>query len=185
VQCNDAKPPDNQNRPSFTEPPPMTIDAAKTYTATFETSCGTITVALDPRGAPKTVNNFVFLAKQKYFDGLTFHRVVQDFVIQGGDPTGTGAGGPGYEFEDELPPGGYTIGSLAMANAGPDTNGSQFFIVTGLEGTQLPNMYSRFGRVTSGIEVAQKLESFARYPPDAQGTPSRPLYIFRITITEG
>ncbi|MGH9010803.1 MAG: peptidylprolyl isomerase [Acidimicrobiia bacterium] len=185
VQCNDTKPPDNPNRPTFKEPPPMTIDPAKKYTATMETSCGKITIDLDPEGAPKTVNSFVFLAKQKYFDGLTFHRVVKDFVIQGGDPEGTGSGGPGYEFEDELPQDGYKIGSLAMANSGANTNGSQFFIVTGNEGAQLPSKYNHFGIVTSGIEVAQELETFAQDPPDPQGKPSRTLYILSVTITEG
>ncbi|HEV3363535.1 MAG TPA: peptidylprolyl isomerase [Acidimicrobiia bacterium] len=185
VQCNDTKPPDNPNRPTFTEPPPMTIDTAKKYTATMDTSCGKITIDLDPKGAPKTVNSFVFLANKKYFDGLTFHRVVKDFVIQGGDPEDTGQGGPGYEFEDELPQDGYKIGSLAMANSGPNTNGSQFFIVTGNEGAQLPSKYNRFGQVTSGIEVAQKLETFAQDPPDPNGKPSRPLYIFSVTIKEG
>src|SRR5919197_3924861 len=112
----------------------MTVDANKKYTATIDTSCGKITIELDPKAAPKTVNNFVFLANQKFFDGLTFHRVVKDFVIQGGDPQGTGSGGPGYEFADELPKDGYKLGSLAMANSGPNTNGSQFFIVTGNQG---------------------------------------------------
>jgi cyclophilin family peptidyl-prolyl cis-trans isomerase len=185
VKCNDTKPPENPNRPTFKEPPPMTIDQAKKYAATLETSCGKITVELDPKAAPKTVNSFVFLAKQKYFDGLTFHRVVKDFVIQGGDPQGTGSGGPGYEFEDELPQEGYKIGSLAMANSGPNTNGSQFFIITGNEGAQLPSKYNLFGMVTSGIEAAQKLETFAQDPPDPQGKPSRPLYILSITIKEG
>jgi cyclophilin family peptidyl-prolyl cis-trans isomerase len=185
VQCNDTKPPDNPNRPTFKEPPPMTIDAAKKYTATMETSCGKIEIDLDPKAAPKTVNSFVFLAKQKYFDGLTFHRVVKDFVIQGGDPQGTGSGGPGYEFEDELPQAGYQIGSLAMANSGANTNGSQFFIITGNEGAQLPSKYNLFGQVTSGVEVAQKLETFAQDPPDPNGKPSRTLYILKVTITEG
>jgi cyclophilin family peptidyl-prolyl cis-trans isomerase len=181
IQCNDTKPPDNPNRPTFTEPPKMEIDPAKKYTATIETSCGNIVVDLDAKGAPKTVNNFVFLARKDFYKGLTWHRVVEDFVIQGGDPQGTGSGGPGYEFEDELPQDGYKLGSLAMANSGANTNGSQFFIVTGPEGTQLPNNYSRFGMVTSGLDVAQKLESFA----DPQQKPTRPLYIFNITITEG
>jgi len=181
IQCNDTKPPDNPNRPTFTAPPPMTIDAAKKYTATIETSCGKITIDLDAKGAPKTVNNFVFLANKKFYDGLTFHRVVKDFVIQGGDPQGTGGGGPGYQFEDELPKDGYKLGSLAMANSGANTNGSQFFVVTGAEGTQLPGNYSRFGMVTGGLDVAQKLESFA----DPQQKPTRPLYIFTITIKEG
>ena len=184
IECNDTKPPDNPNRPTFSEPPKMEIDPAKKYTATIDTSCGKITIDLDAKNAPKTVNNFVFLARNKFYDGLTFHRVVKDFVIQGGDPEGTGSGGPGYQFEDELPQDGppyYKIGSLAMANSGPNTNGSQFFIVTGNEGTQLPNKYSRFGMVTSGLEVAQKMESFAQ--PDQK--PSRPLYIFDIEIKEG
>jgi cyclophilin family peptidyl-prolyl cis-trans isomerase len=184
VQCNDTKPPDNPNRPTFKEPPPMTIDPAKKYTATMETSCGKITIELDPKAAPKTVNSFVFLAKQKYFDGLTFHRVVKDFVIQGGDPEGTGSGGPGYEFEDELPQTGYKIGSLAMANSGANTNGSQFFIVTGNEGAQLPSKYNLFGQVTSGVEIAQKMETFAQDPPDPSGKPSRTLYILSVTIAE-
>ena len=181
IKCNDTKPPDNPNRPTFTSPPPMTIDAAKKYTATIETSCGKITVDLDAKAAPKTVNNFVFLADKKFYDGLTWHRVVKDFVIQGGDPQGTGSGGPGYKFEDELPQDGYKLGSLAMANSGPGTNGSQFFIVTGQEGTQLQNNYSRFGLVTGGLDVAQKLESFA----DPQQKPTRPLYILSITIKVG
>jgi cyclophilin family peptidyl-prolyl cis-trans isomerase len=181
IQCNDTKPPDNPNRPTFTSPPPMTIDPAKKYTATIDTSCGKITVDLDAKAAPKTVNNFVFLADKKFYDGLTWHRVVKDFVIQGGDPEGTGSGGPGYKFEDELPQDGYKLGSLAMANSGPSTNGSQFFIVTGAEGTQLQNNYSRFGMVTGGLDVAQKLESFA----DPQQKPTRPIYILSITIKVG
>ena len=181
VQCNDTKPPDNPDRPTFTEPPPMSIDPAKQYTAVLDTTCGKITVELDAKSTPKTVNNFVFLARKGFYKGLTWHRVVTDFVIQGGDPEGTGSGGPGYKFEDELPQDGYKLGSLAMANSGPNTNGSQFFIVTGQNGTTLQNNYSRFGMVTGGLEVAQKLESFGQ--PDQK--PSRPLYIFDITITEG
>jgi len=183
VQCNDTKPPDNPNRPTFTAPPPMTIDPAKKYTVVIETSCGKITADLDAKGAPKTVNNFVFLAQKHFFDGLTWHRVVQGFVIQGGDPQGTGSGGPGYQFADELPKDGYKLGSLAMANSGPNTNGSQFFIVTGAQGTSLPNSYSRFGMVTGGLDVAQKLESFAQNPPDPNGKPSRTLYILSITVS--
>jgi cyclophilin family peptidyl-prolyl cis-trans isomerase len=181
IKCNDTKPPDNPSRPKFTAPPPMTIDTNKKYTATIDTSCGKITVDLDAKGAPKTVNNFVFLADKHFYDGLTWHRVVKDFVIQGGDPQGNGGGGPGYTFEDELPKDGYKLGSLAMANSGPNTNGSQFFIVTGQNGTSLPNSYSRFGMVTGGLDVAQKLESFST----GDGPPSRPLYIFSITIKVG
>jgi cyclophilin family peptidyl-prolyl cis-trans isomerase len=181
VQCNDTTPPAKTDRPTFTEPPAMSIDPAKKYTAVMDTSCGEITIELDAKNAPKTVNNFVFLARKDFYDGLTWHRVVSDFVIQGGDPEGTGSGGPGYKFEDELPQDGYKLGSLAMANSGPGTNGSQFFIVTGENGTTLPNNYSRFGMVTGGLEVAQKMESFAQ--PDQK--PSRPLYIFDIEIKEG
>jgi cyclophilin family peptidyl-prolyl cis-trans isomerase len=179
IQCNDTKPPDNPNRPTFTAEPPMTIDPAKTYTATIETSCGKITVDLDAKAAPHAVNSFVFLANKKFYDGLTFHRVVKDFVIQGGDPDGTGSGGPGYTIAEEPPQDGYKLGSLAMAKTNdPHTTGSQFFVVTGQEGTQLPNQYTRFGMVTGGLDVAQKLESFA----DPQQKPTRPLYIFSITI---
>jgi cyclophilin family peptidyl-prolyl cis-trans isomerase len=178
IQCNDTKPPANANRPTFTSAPPMTIDPNKKYTATIDTSCGKITIDLDAKGAPKTVNNFVFLAQKHFYDGLTWHRVVKDFVIQGGDPKGDGTGGPGYSFEDELPKDGYKLGSVAMANSGPNTNGSQFFIVTGQSGTTLPNSYSRFGMVTGGLDVAQKIESFST----GDGPPSRPLYIFSITI---
>jgi cyclophilin family peptidyl-prolyl cis-trans isomerase len=181
IQCNDTKPTNEPTKERWSTPPAMEIDAAKKYTAELETSCGKITIDLDAKNAPKTVNNFVFLARKKFYDGLTFHRVVKDFVIQGGDPLGTGSGDPGYKFEDELPQDGYKLGSLAMANSGPNTNGSQWFIVTGPEGTQLPNQYSRFGMVTSGLEVAQKMESFA----DPQQKPTRPLYILSITIKEG
>ncbi|MGH9000697.1 MAG: peptidylprolyl isomerase [Acidimicrobiia bacterium] len=181
VTCNDRMPENVPEKKTYDAPPPMTIDPAKTYTATMETSCGDIVVALDPKAAPKTVNNFVFLAREDFYDGTVFHRVVDDFVIQGGSPDGTGTGDPGYEFEDELPTDGYQLGSLTMANSGPNTNGSQFFIVTGQEGTQLPNSYARFGKVTEGLEVAQKLESFAQQDQ----TPSRTLYLFNVEIEEG
>ncbi|HEV7864485.1 MAG TPA: peptidylprolyl isomerase [Acidimicrobiia bacterium] len=179
IQCTDTKPAEVPNRPTFTTAPPMTVDQAKKYTAVIDTSCGKITLDLDAKGAPKTVNNFVFLAQKHFYDGLTWHRVVKDFVIQGGDPEGTGGGGPGYSFEDELPTDGYKLGSLAMANSGANTNGSQFFIVTGQNGTTLENKYSRFGMVTGGLDVAQKLESFA----DPAQKPTRPLYIMSISIS--
>lgn len=180
ITCDDRKSEEKTDRPTYDKPPEMTIDAAKAYTATLDTSCGKIVVALDAEAAPKTVNNFVTLARDDFYDGLTWHRVVKDFVIQGGDPDGNGTGGPGYEFEDELPADGYKLGSLAMANSGPNTNGSQFFVVTGEKGTTLESNYSRFGMVTEGLEVAQKLESFAQ---DDQ-KPSRPLYIFDVEIGE-
>jgi cyclophilin family peptidyl-prolyl cis-trans isomerase len=177
-------PPDPQSYPA---PPPQTIDTSRAYTATLTTSCGDILIALDAAGAPMTVNNFVFLARQGFYDGLTFHRVVAGFVIQGGDPTGTGSGDAGYAFDDELPGDGYPSGAVAMANSGPNTNGSQFFIVTG-DGSLLPNDYSRFGQVTSGLDVAQRIEGFADPDADpgdpASQKPTQPIYIYTVTITE-
>ena len=138
-------------RRSFDGEPPMVIDPAKRYTATMVTSKGTMTIALDPQAAPRTVNSFVFLARYHYFDGIVFHRIIPGFVLQGGDPTGTGTGGPGYKFADELPgPGPLRARSLAMANAGPNTNGSQFFIISGPDGMRLPPSYSLFGKVVAG-----------------------------------
>jgi cyclophilin family peptidyl-prolyl cis-trans isomerase len=165
----------------------MTIDPAKTYTAAMATSAGAMVIRLDAKAAPNTVNNFVFLAREGFYDGLTFHRVVRDFVIQGGDPAGDGSGGPGYTFADELPDDGYPPGSVAMANSGPGTNGSQFFIVTG-DASFLPNSYSRFGRVVEGLDVARKIEAFADPAADpgdpSSQIPSSPVYIYDVTITE-
>src|SRR5438045_6836725 len=126
----------------------MCIGATHPYTAKIDTSKGTMTIALDAAAAPKTVNNFVVLSRYHYYDGVIFHRVIPGFMCQGGDPQGTGTGGPGYKFEDELPaPGRYELGSIAMANAGPNTNGSQFFIVSGPDGVRLPPLHSLFGKV--------------------------------------
>lgn len=135
--------------------PPMTIDVAKKYTATFEVSRGQIVVELYPQAAPKTVNNFVFLAREGFYDGTVFHRVIADFMIQGGDPTASGRGGPGYRFADECRDKGalpHKVGSLSMANAGPDTNGSQFFI-THIVTDWLNGKHTVFGQVTSGQDV--------------------------------
>jgi cyclophilin family peptidyl-prolyl cis-trans isomerase len=178
ITCSTETPATTGNGTTYDAPPELTIDESTTYVATMSTSCGDIVLELDAEGAPITVNNFVFLANEGFYDGLTFHRAVEGFVIQGGDPTGTGAGGPGYQFEDELPDDGYPQGSLAMANAGPSTNGSQFFIVTGQ--ADLPNAFSKFGRVTQGLEVAQAIESLAL--PDQ--TLSQPVYIGSVTIAE-
>ena len=123
------------------------------YTVTIATERGTIVMDLDPQLAPKTVNNFVHLAKSGYYDKLTFHRVEPGFVIQGGCPEGTGRGGPGYKFEDEPVKGEYTPGALAMANAGPNTNGSQFFIMLGDHTGKLPKNYNLFGHVTEGMDA--------------------------------
>ncbi len=185
--CTDRAPDPPPDPKSYPAPPPQTIDTSHTYTATLATSCGDIVIALDPTEAPVTVNNFVFLARQGFYNGLTFHRVVAGFVIQGGDPTGTGSGDAGYAFDDELPKDGYPTGSVAMANSGPNTNGSQFFIVTG-DGSLLPNDYSRFGKVTSGLDVAKRIEGFADPNADpsdpATQRPTQPIYIYRVTITE-
>ena len=120
----------------FKQAPPMGIDPSKRYTATIDTSVGTIVIALDALNAPNTVNNFVFLAAQHYYDGIIFHRIINGFMCQGGDPTGTGRGGPGYQFDDEPVKQRYQVGSVAMANAGPNTNGSQFFLISGQSGVQ-------------------------------------------------
>ena len=165
----------------FDGPPPLIIDPAKRYTAEVVTSKGTLTIALDPIAAPKTVNNFVFLARWHYYDGIVFHRIIPGFMLQGGDPEGSGRGGPGYRFEDELPaPGRYEIGSLAMANAGPNTNGSQFFIVSGPDGVGLPPNYSLFGKVVKGTEVISAIEATG----SRSGKPSEPVTIESVTVTE-
>ncbi len=165
----------------FEAEPPMCIDPAKRYTATMTTSKGTVVIALDAAAAPRTTNNFVFLARYHYFDGIVFHRIIPGFVIQGGDPEGTGRGGPGYRFADELPkPGRYQIGSLAMANAGPDTNGSQFFIISGPHGAALPPQYSLFGAVVSGLEVVAAMDAVGT----ASGSPQERVTIESVTIAE-
>jgi peptidyl-prolyl cis-trans isomerase B (cyclophilin B) len=137
----------------------MAIDPAGKYTATLETSKGTIICELFAKDAPKTVNNFVFLAKEGFYDGTVFHRVINDFMIQGGDPTASGRGGPGYHFEDETKnnPHRHKIGSLSMANAGPHTNGSQFFI-THIATDWLDGKHTIFGQVTSGQDVVNSVK---------------------------
>jgi peptidylprolyl isomerase len=166
----------------FSAQPPMCIDPAKTYTAEMKTSMGTMIIALDPIGAPITVNNFVFLARYHYFDGIIFHRIIQGFVCQGGDPDGNGRGGPGYKFQDELPKRGrYEIGSVAMANAGPNTNGSQFFLISGPSGAGLPPQYSLFGKIIKGLEI---LEAMEKVPTAAGDRPLVDVVIDQVTITE-
>ena len=167
----------------YDEPPEMAIDPEATYVATMDTTCGTIVLELDAAGTPMATNNFVFLAREGFYDGVGFHRVIADFMIQGGDPEGTGAGGPGYSFEDELGPaeeafeqsrqellddiegdvdpdmvpGGYPRGVVAMANSGPDTNGSQFFITHG-DPAMLPGPdYTLFGEVIEGMDVVDRV----------------------------
>ncbi len=142
----------------WNQPPAMAIDTDKTYIAKIETVRGTIVLELYPEHAPKTVNNFVFLANQGFYDGVTFHRVIPNFMIQGGDPTGSGSGGPGYRFEDELIGNPLKHGSkwISMANAGPNTNGSQFFI-THAPQPHLDGKHTVFGEVTSGEDVVDKV----------------------------
>jgi peptidyl-prolyl cis-trans isomerase B (cyclophilin B) len=143
----------------YSTPPAMTIDTSKQYQATFETSKGSITADLFAKDAPNTVNNFVFLAREGFYDGTVFHRVIADFMIQGGDPEGTGRGGPGYRFEDEVKnnPHKHQVGSLSMANAGPNTNGSQFFI-THVVTQWLDGKHTVFGQVRSGQDVVNKIK---------------------------
>ena len=168
-------------RRTFDAAPEMIIDPAKTYTATMVTSKGTLEIVLDPLGAPKTVNSFVFLARWHYYDGIVFHRIIPGFVLQGGAPTGSGAGGPGYKYADELPkPGRYELGSLAMANAGPNTNGSQFFIISGPDGVRLPPLYSHFGKVVKGLDVVAVINDLG----SASGKPKEDVVIESVTISE-
>ncbi|MEY4365617.1 MAG: hypothetical protein RLZZ305_961 [Actinomycetota bacterium] len=164
----------------FNQAPEFGIDPAKRYTATMDTSMGTMVIALDALNAPKTVNNFVFLAGYRYYEGVIFHRIIKGFVCQGGDPTGTGRGGPGYRFEDEPVKNRYQIGSLAMANAGPDTNGSQFFLISGPSGVGLPPQYNHFGQVVKGLEVVEAMQNVPTAPGDR---PLTDVVINSVTIT--
>jgi cyclophilin family peptidyl-prolyl cis-trans isomerase len=166
----------------FDSPPEMGIDPEKRYTATLDTSLGEIVIALDAVRAPKTVNNFVFLALHHYYDGVIFHRIINGFMCQGGDPEGSGRGGPGYRFEDELPKAGqYQIGSVAMANAGPHTNGSQFFMISGADGVRLPPQYSLFGQIVKGLDV---LDTMQRVKTGGGDRPREDVVINTVTIAE-
>ncbi len=166
----------------------MMIDPGHHYVASLTTSDGVITLQLLPRVAPIAVNSFVFLARHRYFDGFIFHRIVKGFVIQTGDPTGTGFGGPGYHFKDEKVTMKYTPGTVAMANSGPNTNGSQFFIVSGPSAAgQLRPLYTIFGRVESGMGTVHKLENTPVQPNPGNGelsTPAHDVYLKKVTINE-
>ena len=157
----------------------MGIDTAKRYEATMETSLGTIVIALDAINAPITVNNFVFLAAHHYYDGVIFHRIINGFMCQGGDPTGTGRGGPGYRFPDEPVRQRYQIGSVAMANAGPNTNGSQFFLISGQSGVQLPPQYNHFGQIVKGLDV---LDAMQQVDTDRSDRPREDVVIHSVAI---
>jgi cyclophilin family peptidyl-prolyl cis-trans isomerase len=176
------------NTQTYAAAPPMTIDTSKTYTATVKTTLGTFVIDLDPKAAPKTVNNFVFLAKKGYYHCVIFHRVIPGFMNQTGDPTGTGRGTPGYTIPDENPPKAanastqYPLGALAMANEGsPHTGGSQFFIVAGPEGEGLPNTYALFGQVSSGMSVVDAINKDG----STQGVPPKVTQrMLSVTINE-
>ena len=171
----------------FTAPQPMCIDPALTYTAEIVTNKGSLTVELLDDQAPQTVNNFVTLARYHYFDGIGCHRIIPGFMAQCGDPSGTGSGGPGYSFQDELPtdPAPYKKGVLAMANSGPNTQGSQFFIMTADNETLPPN-YSVFGQVTEGLDdTVDALDAAGNPDPAANGVPPiEEVTIESVTITE-
>ena len=171
----------------YSSPPKMQIDPNKSYTATIETNKGTIVAELYAKEAPITVNNFVFLAREGYYNGVPFHRVIKGFMIQTGDPTGTGRGGPGYQFQDERVRRSYEVGTLAMANAGPNTNGSQFFIVQGQEAPLPPN-YTIFGKVIEGQDVVDAIASVpvgsSGGPMPEQSKPLEPVNIQSVSIQE-
>ena len=163
----------------YPSPPQMVIDPAKSYTATIETTAGTLTAELFAAEAPRTVIHCVFLAREGCYDGVLFHRVIKGFRIQGGDPTGTGTGGPGYRFADEPVTRRYLRGTLTMANAGPNTNGSQFFVMHADYG--LPPNYTIFGKLTAGEEV---VDAIATAATGAQDRPLQPVSISSISIAE-
>jgi cyclophilin family peptidyl-prolyl cis-trans isomerase len=177
--------PDGTTYQQYGAPPLMTIDPDKTYTATMRTNQGNITIELFAAEAPVTVNNFVFLAREGFYNGLTFHRVIKGFMIQAGDPKGDGTGGPGYRFVDEPVTRKYTKGIVAMANSGPNTNGSQFFIVQGTN-VDLPPNYTIFGQVTQGIETVDAIaETPVKPGPFGElSSPTEPVFIEGIEITE-
>lgn len=172
--------PSSQPAPkTYSQPPQMVIDPNKKYTAIIETSKGNLELELFAKDVPKTVNNFVFLAREGFYDGSTFHRVIPDFMAQGGDPTGTGAGGPGYRFADEFTSHGHVTGAISMANAGANTNGSQFFICYAPQ-PSLNGRHSVFGQLTNGMDVLKKLT-----PRDPSTNPQfKGDTINRITIKE-
>ena len=170
---------------SFDSAPPMCIDSNAQYSAEIVTNKGTVVVELDNEKAPLAVNNFVTLARYRYFDGIECHRIIPGFMAQCGDPTATGAGGPGYTFADELPLAGeYRIGSLAMANSGPNTNGSQWFIITGETGVNLPPNYTLFGQVTKGLDDALPALDAAGNPESNGVPPLEQVIIESVRITE-
>lgn len=170
--------------PKTMKKPMMIINQAKKYSAVLSTTDGDIEIELFASKTPVTVNNFVYLAQNKFYDGTTFHRIIKDFMIQGGDPSGDGTGGPGYRFDDEPFTGEYTKGTVAMANAGPNTNGSQFFIMT--KDTPLPKNYVIFGKVAKGLDVLDKIAAtpVERGFSGENSSPTEPVFIEKITVSE-
>lgn len=188
-----GKPPATTAPPAATvkrwnSPPVMQIDTSKTYFAVVETTLGTFKIQLFADETPRAVNNFVFLSQQGFYNGVIFHRVIKTFMVQTGDPAGTGAGGPGYRFDDELPPKhSYDPGIVAMANAGANTNGSQFFICTGTDAASSLNSqpnYTQLGRVVEGMDVVQKIANVPVGPgnPNELSRPLNPPAIVKIEI---
>jgi peptidylprolyl isomerase len=172
-----------QEQAGLTKPPDMQIDVTKKYTATLMTTEGKIIIALTAKETPKTVNNFVYLARKGFYVNTPFHRVIPGFMIQGGDPKGNGTGGPGYRFDDEPFTGTYTRGTVAMANAGPDTNGSQFFIVQ--TDTDLPHDYVIFGKVTEGLGVVDAISKAETIQDGRENSrPVKPVIITSVEIAE-
>ena len=165
----------------WSSPPPLTIEPASSYTAVLNTSAGSITVELLAGEAPNTVNNFVFLARQGFYDNVIFHRTIEGFMIQGGDPTGTGGGGPGYRFADEPVQRPYSRGVMAMANAGPNTNGSQFFIMHA-DYPRLPPNYTIFGQAVAGLETIDAIATAPTRPGGEGSTPVNPVVIQSVEI---
>jgi cyclophilin family peptidyl-prolyl cis-trans isomerase len=161
----------------------MQIDPAKTYVAVLHTAAGDITIALDAKATPKTVNNFVYLANHKFYNTTVFHRTIPGFMIQGGDPAGNGTGGPGYKFNDEPFSGQYSRGTVAMANSGPNTNGSQFFIMHA-DNTRMPNDYVIFGHVTAGLDAVDKIATAPTLPGGEGSTPLNPVKVNSVEIIE-
>ena len=163
--------------------PELIINAKKTYSVTLQTTEGEIDILLDTKNTPQTANNFYYLAKSGFYDNVIFHRIIPGFMIQGGDPTGTGTGGPGYKFEDEKFVGEYTRGTVAMANSGPNTNGSQFFIMHA--DTSLPPNYTIFGTVTKGLEVVDKIATAKTIEDGLENsTPVTPTVITKAIVQE-
>lgn len=170
-----------KERKTYNKEPDMQIDINKTYTAKFETNQGNFEAEFFTKDAPKTVNNFVTLARDGFYDGLSFHRVIKDFMIQGGDPSGDGTGGPGYKFEDEFNSHKLVKGTLAMANSGANTNGSQFFIVTKEATDWLDGKHTAFGNITGGLENVMKIQDL---PVGENDKPNEAVIINKVTIEE-